>query len=268
MPSSTIAAASPRTLRRQQKIQEILDAAMALVIDRGIESLTVQALAYETHCTPGALYRYFGSKDEILAALDVQILDSFIDVFERGLLIGLDHLQRHPIDDPLAAALFPTLLLCDIYRQLSDLQPRQFHMLCLLVSTPRSWVKDEAAVHAIRPSMYLLNMVSEQLDAAATCGALSALAVDASSLERAFILWSSIHGLQERRKLGRLMPTSVVIPHLHAALVSALLHGWGAPLPALTIASASLAALNDPAWVVARCLAAPFHPPSTSTSHP
>ncbi len=89
-------ALTPRSQRRQQKVQDILDAAMALVIDRGIESLTIQALAHDTNCTPGALYRYFGSKDEILAALDVQVLEHFARIFDRSLALGREALTASP----------------------------------------------------------------------------------------------------------------------------------------------------------------------------
>jgi hypothetical protein len=101
--------------------------------------------------------------------------------------------------------------------------------------------------------MQLLSLLATRLEAAADVGALHA---SPAPLERTFLLWSSIHSLQERRKLGRLMPTSVSIHHLHDTLTATLLLGWGAPPDALARARASVSALNTPTWVVARCLAA------------
>lgn len=47
----------------------IADAALRLVATRGIVALTMALLAREVEVTPGALYKHFASRDEILVAM-------------------------------------------------------------------------------------------------------------------------------------------------------------------------------------------------------
>ncbi len=55
----------PHSTRRE----EIVDAALALLGEHGIEGTTVTRIADAVGVTPAALYRHFGSRDEILAAV-------------------------------------------------------------------------------------------------------------------------------------------------------------------------------------------------------
>jgi len=64
-----------RRRRRQARRDEIVDAAMLLVQEHGIESLTLQALAERLDLAVGTLYRYVRSKDELISALQREVLD-------------------------------------------------------------------------------------------------------------------------------------------------------------------------------------------------
>jgi len=72
---------TPRARRRAERRQSILDTALELIGTRGLDGLTVHALAGALDLTPGALYRYFKSKDEILVALAVHVVTSLRDGF-------------------------------------------------------------------------------------------------------------------------------------------------------------------------------------------
>ncbi|MCA9555215.1 MAG: helix-turn-helix transcriptional regulator, partial [Myxococcales bacterium] len=63
----------PRTpaARREARRQAIVDEALALVTEGGFEALTLQRLAGRLGYAVGALYRYFPSKEALLAALQV-----------------------------------------------------------------------------------------------------------------------------------------------------------------------------------------------------
>ena len=76
--------------RHQETRDEILDAARALVVEKGAHALTVRELAARVDLTAPALYRYFADgKDEILLALAAQ---------------DLDHLSAHLLTVPDRAA--------------------------------------------------------------------------------------------------------------------------------------------------------------------
>ncbi len=69
------------TYTNRQK--EIIDAAIQLISERGIQSLTIKNLASKLNLTEGAIYRHFRSKDEILNGI-VKFLDEIrIQAAER-----------------------------------------------------------------------------------------------------------------------------------------------------------------------------------------
>lgn len=76
----------PATSREQQ----ILDAALSLFAERSFDGVGVDAIAAKVGVTGSAIYRYFSSKDEILAAAFQQLTDH--------LLVRLGD----PLDDPRA----------------------------------------------------------------------------------------------------------------------------------------------------------------------
>ncbi|WP_018180798.1 TetR/AcrR family transcriptional regulator [Jongsikchunia kroppenstedtii] len=65
-----------RTLA-EHRSRQLLDAAARLMERDGSESVSMQALAAEAGVSVGLIYRYFGSKDEILLAVITQVLDAF-----------------------------------------------------------------------------------------------------------------------------------------------------------------------------------------------
>ncbi len=60
---------TPSKRRYQKTRQGILDAASAIIIENGVEALSMRALAEKVDYSASALYKYFENKDEIIAAL-------------------------------------------------------------------------------------------------------------------------------------------------------------------------------------------------------
>lgn len=77
----TEAAADPQYVARQtlaeHRSRQLLDAAARLMEREGSEAVSMQALAAEAGVSVGLIYRYFGSKDDILLAVITQVLDAF-----------------------------------------------------------------------------------------------------------------------------------------------------------------------------------------------
>ena len=80
--SPDIAKERPRDRRRRARIESILDASMVLFYEEGIEALTMRRLADALDLTPGALYRYFPGKDEILLGLGNRALQQISDAMD------------------------------------------------------------------------------------------------------------------------------------------------------------------------------------------
>ena len=66
---------APRERRRDSNQRRILALAMEMIESAGIDALSMNKLAEAADYTPGALYRYFASKDALLAALVGECLD-------------------------------------------------------------------------------------------------------------------------------------------------------------------------------------------------
>ncbi|MEW9808731.1 TetR/AcrR family transcriptional regulator [Mesorhizobium sp. ZMM04-5] len=58
-----------RAERRDQQVQRILEAAQACFIRSGFQGASMQQICTECGMSPGALYRYFPSKEAIVAAI-------------------------------------------------------------------------------------------------------------------------------------------------------------------------------------------------------
>ena len=73
---------------RQQTIDEIKTLAMEQVTDGGVATVSLNAIARTMAMSPGALYRYFDNRDELLAELAVAAYGSLADALERAVPAG------------------------------------------------------------------------------------------------------------------------------------------------------------------------------------
>ncbi len=61
-----------REREREELREQILDVAMSIFTKEGYEAVTIRRIADEVEYTPGALYSYFGDKEDIVFALVVR----------------------------------------------------------------------------------------------------------------------------------------------------------------------------------------------------
>jgi len=76
------------------KRTEIADAALRLIGVRGIAALTIANLATELGVTPGAPFRHFASRDEILEEVAVRVVEIMSAAFPDPSLPPLERLSR------------------------------------------------------------------------------------------------------------------------------------------------------------------------------
>jgi AcrR family transcriptional regulator len=96
----------------------ILDAAFEAVSSFGLSRLTVEDVAREAGLSRQSVYRYFGSKDELIAALVIREEEAFLDgvreaharhteleaAMREAVLFCLRTLREHPLLDRLLAS--------------------------------------------------------------------------------------------------------------------------------------------------------------------
>ncbi|HDN79808.1 MAG: hypothetical protein DRI61_16725 [Chloroflexi bacterium] len=79
-----MATAERRAREKEQRRQEILDAARKVFFFKGIHSATVEDVAAEAELGKGTIYLYFSSKEEILAHLLLEGFDLLIEQLEEA----------------------------------------------------------------------------------------------------------------------------------------------------------------------------------------
>jgi AcrR family transcriptional regulator len=178
----------------------------------------MKRLADALDYAPGALYRYFSSKDALLA----EVQRSNLHVL-RGALQQAIH-RAAGAGSPETSTLLPILCLVDYYARLPDLAPERFQLLNLGVTAPRQIVSDEKIVPVAEASLALVRDLAALLDQASAAGDLQ----EGNPLDRALVLWSSVHGVLQLRKIERFDPRAIRPRRLIDELTHTLLCGWGA----------------------------------------
>lgn len=74
---------TPRDRRSERTRQTILQAALALVIEKGLDKLSLREIARRADYSPAGLYEYFASKDAIVEALVCDAGDRFFEHLNR-----------------------------------------------------------------------------------------------------------------------------------------------------------------------------------------
>jgi len=97
---------SPAPERRRG---DLLDAATALFAERGVEATSVAAIAAAAGVAKGSFYRYFASREELMAALKARFIDDLLaEVAGFGERIGQD--DWWVLADDFCAAMVDALL--------------------------------------------------------------------------------------------------------------------------------------------------------------
>ena len=78
------------------KQKTILQATLELVAEYGLTGTTIALIAKRAQASPGIIYHYFASKDEIIATLYAQIETDFVEALLAEQVLGLPWSERMP----------------------------------------------------------------------------------------------------------------------------------------------------------------------------
>jgi AcrR family transcriptional regulator len=217
-------AARARTAARHEvRVDAILDAACALLAEEGFAALTLAQVGRRAGYVAAALYRYFPSKDALVAALQRRTLD----VLHASLTEALERFDRASATrrlSPDVRALARLRVALNAYLALPANRPHEFGLLAVLLGDPRQLVAEvEAAASAPKVRDLLADLVRLLLAAEST----SAIAAG-PTLDRAVVLWATAHGLASLRKMERFDRATFDGDRLAGVAVGALLAGFGA----------------------------------------
>jgi len=210
-----------RERRRAERYQEIVDAAMALVLSDGLSHLTIARLARSCDAAVGAIYRYFPGKADVIAALQLRAVAQLRHYFDQARRDAEPTCAAQP---PAEAALRRLLVAPRAWAGFAAEHPALYSLADRSLSVPERLLNDAQAAavdEAIKP---ILAAVVGLFDDAVAVGALS----PGDAALRAHALWAALHGAGHFRKRDGRVHASLRAAEIQGALVSGLMLGWGA----------------------------------------
>jgi AcrR family transcriptional regulator len=216
-------ARTPRERRRDGNLKRILDEAMHTIERQGLAGLSMNGLADALDYTPGALYRYFDSKDALLSQLVTRVLGDIraeLDGATRALPARATPLAR-------------LLALTGAYQRFARREPRRFGFLTLTLAEPRVVLgRPEDAAPAIEAVRAVLSPVVEVLVAAEEAGQLA----PGDAIARALCLFAMVQGVIQMNKLSPRAAGLLDTARLAEEGTESLLRGCGASPRAISSA--------------------------------
>lgn len=210
--------------KREARADEILDEAMRLLAADGLERLTLARIGKGLGYVPAALYRYFPSKDALVAALQRRAVAEIRGVLSTARAQATADSKRRRLPDD-AAALYAIVASARAYLELPRTNPEAHLLVAILLGDPRALLSDDEALVTAPLLLALLAEVRELFAQAAALGALE----DGDAMARTLAMWASLQGalaLAKARRFAQDLPGPVDVG-LDAT--RALLTGWGAP---------------------------------------
>jgi AcrR family transcriptional regulator len=215
MSSAPAPTESRRERTRKAKIQSILDTAMALVVKGGIEGLTIHGIARKLDWAVGALYRYFASKDALLAELQCRVINEYHDAMKQTLT---RYDADHP-NDPLGSL----VLAARHYDGYLSKHPGHFRLISLALSDSKQHLSDTEGLKVMAAVQPILEHIAQIIESAQQQTALS----PGDNAARTLIYWAGVQGVMQMKKLERFAPQQLNNQRLLNQTVSTYLAAWG-----------------------------------------
>lgn len=206
---------TPRARRHDANVGRILDAATEMVAAEGLAALSMAKLADAVDYTPGALYRYFDSKDALLARMVEKILDDVRVALEGAVADATARTSPLSRIGALVAA----------YRAFARREPHRFGLLAMAMAEPRVLLAEKS--HALAVQTAVIGAL-QPLALALGDAVVHELLAPGDAAERTLCLFTMLHGVLQLPKLVRHAPAGIDVDRLAIAGTRALLLGWGA----------------------------------------
>jgi AcrR family transcriptional regulator len=204
---NSVHTSNKRSARRQKRTQEILASALQIVVEDGVDGLTVHKLAKRMDCAVGAMYRYFSGKDALLQALQDHALTAFAA-----------HLEREITGEGLERVMAAFLA----WHGFAEAEPALHALLDGALSDPHRLLSDEAATAVDARLRGVMAIGQQTLLDAQEAGLLN----EGDALIRSYAMFAAVHGTEHFRKRDGY--AEVASSDVRRELMLSLLRGWGA----------------------------------------
>lgn len=190
---------SPRIAEFRERL---CDAATQLFADRGLEGLTMRAVADVLGISPMTPYRYFRDKDDILAAMRARAFDRFSDMLEQAFARPGSVIER-------------SRAVADAYLQFA-FDERASYRLMFDLSQPG----EENYPDLVRASARARRTMTDHVQALVDAGILKG-----DPVVIGHVLWAGLHGAVVLELAGKLGP-SCNFTQIYAEMARAIFMGF------------------------------------------
>ena len=219
--------------RKELRSEHVLAVASRVFAVEGLEGLTLGRVARELDLVPAALYRYFASKDELVAAMQRRAVGELTVAF-RAHLAKVEATLQGRSDGSRALGL--VFAMGRFYLALPKHLPDTWRLVAVLLADPRALLPDVEAARVIPMIGEFLSIAEGVLTSALEAGTIEGKR-DSVRL-RTLQLWASMHGALCLEKLKRFGDGAGL--DVGGAILDDLLRGWGAEPAAIARAKRAL----------------------------
>ena len=214
---------SPRAQRkRDARTQTIIETAEKIIVDEGLDALTIHRLARTLDYAPGALYRYFDSKEKLISELSCRAIQR---IHDRLKLIEERVDKRGK--SPSLLSLVRLLESANMYSALIETDPATHRLVGSLLGDPKHILNEKEAERVHSETVPVLMSFTKLIQDAEETGALQ----KGPANERAVAFWAGLQGIVQLRKMvhhATILQSLVDPEKIADRFVYDLLIGWGA----------------------------------------
>lgn len=199
--------------KRRSRKKTLIDQALAILEEGGWDALTLQAVADRADYAVAALYRYFPSKDALIAEMQMRVVSQIRDAVELARV----RLTETPAT-PRARALATLAACVETYIGYAVAYPERYGLIGASLGDPRRILSDESALRVLASVEPVFSIMT---------GAMKDAGIPGDSRMRVWTIWATLNGILQIRKLARLSTPGGASEDLAASAVESLLAGFG-----------------------------------------
>ena len=177
--------------KRKRKKSEICTAALQIIVERGLEGLSMHVLAKRQGVTVGALYRYFESKQLLMAELEFQCLHDICVKLE-----GV-YTTQTPGDSASHDGLLRLWEIVSAYRSMLKDTPAYARLISGILAAPNAVVAESFRAEAVGQMFKVLDVPARIIEQLQTSNVLT----NGNSRQRALTLWLTVQGIIQLEKM-------------------------------------------------------------------
>ena len=167
-----------------ERKNQILDAARALLLEKGLQATSINQIAHRAELGVATLYSYYQNKEAIYVALQEEGLGLLYSKIKEAAGKG-----KNPSDRIKKIALS--------YYQFSEIHKDYFDMINYFLTAPRVIFSQD---HKTQVDL-LGNQILSELKAAIDEGVQKGLFLKVNTMRSALTLWATLHGLIQFKKM-------------------------------------------------------------------